>query len=196
MTKKVFMIAGPNGAGKTTTAMPLIQNTAIHEFLNADEIARGLAPLHPESVSLSASKLMLTRLEELLTANKSFAFETTASGTNYVKHLKRAREQGYKIHLLFLWLSSPDLAVKRVAKRVSLGGHNIPEDTIRRRYYAGLKNLIKYYLTLSDSVLVLDNSLNESNKVIAIKNDAEILKVEETNIWEEIERIAHGNTKT
>lgn len=196
MTKKVFMIAGPNGAGKTTTAMPLIQNRAIHEFLNADEIAHGLSPLHPESVSLSASKLMLTRLEELLTANKSFAFETTASGTNYVKHLKRARGQGYKIHLLFLWLSSPDLAVMRVAKRVSLGGHNIPEDSVRRRYYAGLKNLINYYLPLSDSALILDNSLNESNKVIAIKNDTEILKVEETNIWEEIERIANVNKKT
>ncbi|HEV8051630.1 MAG TPA: AAA family ATPase [Parachlamydiaceae bacterium] len=194
MSKKVFMIAGPNGAGKTTTAMPLIQNIVIHEFLNADEIARGLAPLHPESVSLSASKLMLKRLDELLVANKSFAFETTASGINYVKHLKRAREQGYKIHLLFLWLSSPDLAVKRVAKRVSQGGHNIPEDTIRRRYRAGIKNLIKEYLPLSDSALILDNSLNKPNKVIAIKNDAELLKVEDANIWEEIERIAHGNT--
>lgn len=196
MTKNVFMIAGPNGAGKTTTAIPLIQNAVIHEFLNADEIARGLAPLHPESVSLSASKLMLLRLDELLTTNKSFAFETTAAGTNYVKHLNRAREQGYKIHLLFLWLSSADIAVKRVAKRVSLGGHNIPEDIVRRRYLSGLRNLIKHYLPLSDSALILDNSLNESNKVIAIKNDVKGLIIEETTIWEEIERIADANTKT
>jgi predicted ABC-type ATPase len=196
MSKKIFMIAGPNGAGKTTTAMPLIQNIVIHEFLNADEIARGLAPLHPESVSLTASKLMLKRLEELLIANKSFAFETTAAGTNYIKHLKRAQVQGYEIHLLFLWLSSPDLAVKRVAKRVAQGGHNIPENTIRRRYHAGLKNLIKHYLPLSDSALILDNSLNETNKVIARKNGTEALKIEEKNIWKEIERIAHVKTQT
>lgn len=194
MTKKVFMIAGPNGAGKTTTAIPLIQNTEIDEFLNADEIARGLAPLHPESVSLSASKLMLKRFQELLSTHKSFAFETTASGTNYVKHIKRAKDLGYQFHLLFLWLSSPDLAVMRVAKRVSQGGHNIPEDVVRRRYNGGLKNLIQCYLPLTDSALILDNSLNEANKVIARKNDKNVLKVEETNIWKEIERIAHATT--
>lgn len=196
MTKRIFMIAGPNGAGKTTTAMSFISSEMVDEFLNADEIARGLAPLHPESVSLSASKLMLTRFDELLTANKSFAFETTASGINYVKHLQRAQEQGYEIHLLFLWLSSPDLAVKRVAKRVSLGGHNIPEDTVRRRYFVGLKNLVKLYLPLSDSALILDNSLNEENKVIAIKNNFEELRIEEAKTWDEIERVANANTQT
>jgi predicted ABC-type ATPase len=116
------MIAGPNGAGKTTTAMPLMKNTAIHEFLNADEIARGLAPLHPESVSLSASKLMLKRFRELLDAGQNFAFETTGSETNYIKHLKKAQAKGYEIHLLFLWLPSADLAVERVAQRVTQGG--------------------------------------------------------------------------
>jgi predicted ABC-type ATPase len=132
MTKKIFMIAGPNGAGKTTTAMSLIPNaTVIYEFINSDEIARGLAPMHPESMSLTASKLMLKRLKELLEANKSFAFETTASGTNYIKHLKEAQANGYEVQLLFLWLSSPDLAVKRVAHRVAQGGHHIPEDTIK-----------------------------------------------------------------
>jgi len=132
MTKKIFMIAGPNGAGKTTTAMPLILNTTIvYEFVNADEIARGLAPMHPESMSLTASKLMINRIKELLEASKSLAFETTGSGTNYIKHFKEAQRNGYEVCLMFLWLPSPDLAVERVAQRVAQGGHYIPEHTIR-----------------------------------------------------------------
>lgn len=139
MTKKVFMIAGPNGAGKTTTTMSLIsENAMICEFLNADEIAKGLSPMHPESISLSASKLMLKRLKELLDTDKSFAFETTGSATNYIKHLKKAQANHYQVHLLFLWLPTPDLAIKRVAQRVEGGGHNIHKDTIIRRYYAGI----------------------------------------------------------
>src|SRR5580692_4024321 len=128
MSKKILMIAGPNGAGKTTMTLELITDqTMLYEFINADEIARGLAPLHPESMSLTASKLMLKRLKELLDANKTFAFETTGAGTNYIKHLGEAQAKGYEVHLMFLWLSSPDLAVKRVAKRVEQGGHHILE---------------------------------------------------------------------
>lgn len=186
------MIAGPNGAGKTTTAMSLIPNfTMIYEFINADEIAKGLAPLHPESMSLTASKLMLKRLKELLTAHRTFAFETTASGTNYIRHLDEAKTNGYEVHLLFLWLSSPDLAVKRVAKRVSQGGHNIPEETVRRHYHAGLKNLVRHYLPLSDTALILDNSIAELNKTIARKDAMNGLKLEDADIWKEIERTAY-----
>ena len=102
------MIAGPNGAGKTTMTLELIAGqTMLYEFINADEIARGLAPLHPESMALTASKLMIKRLRELLDANKNFAFETTASGKNYIKHLKTAKSKGYEISLVFLWLSEP-----------------------------------------------------------------------------------------
>jgi len=191
MTKKIFMIAGPNGAGKTTTALSLIANdTMIYEFINADEIARGLAPMHPEGMSLTASKLMLKRFKELLETNKNFAFETTASGTNYIKHLKEAQINGYEVHLIFLWLSDPDLAVKRVAQRVVQGGHHIPEDTIRRRYYSGLKNLIKHYLPLANRALIFDNSITELNKIIARKNITDGLKIEEPIIWKQIEEIA------
>ncbi len=135
MSKKILMIAGPNGAGKTTMTLELIaEGSMLYEFINADEIAKGLAPLHPESMALTASKLMIRRLKELLDLNKSFAFETTASGTNYVKHLKQAKTQKYEINLTFLWLTSPEEAVKRVAQRVNQGGHHVLEDTIIRRY--------------------------------------------------------------
>ena len=124
MSKKILMIAGPNGAGKTTMTLELVRSCSmLYEFINADEIARGLAPKHPESMALTASKLMIKRLKELLDADQSFAFETTASGTNYVKHLKSAKTRGYQISLTFLWLSKPEEAIKRVAQRVKQGGH-------------------------------------------------------------------------
>lgn len=188
MSKKIIMIAGPNGAGKTTTAISLISNTTmIYEFINADEIARGLAPMHPESMSLTASKLMIKRFKELLDDNKSFAFETTGSGTNYVRHLKEAQTNGYEVHLLFLWLPSPELAVKRVAQRVVQGGHNIPEDIIKRRYFTGLKNLVNLYLPMSDRAIILDNSISEIDKIILTKNMPKGVIIEEPNIWIEIE---------
>jgi len=193
MNKKILMIAGPNGAGKTTTAMRFISNHEIDEFINADEIAHGLAPMHPESMSLTASKLMLKRFEELLEMNKNFAFETTASGKNYVKRLHEAQVRGYEIHLVFLWLPSPELAVQRVAHRVAQGGHNIPEETIKRRYHIGLENLIKYYLPLSDSAIILDNSIAEKNEIIARKHVNNALIVEKPDIWKKIQEDTHDS---
>jgi predicted ABC-type ATPase len=192
MSKKIFMIAGPNGAGKTTTAMAFLSNSIIDEYINADEIARGLAPCHPESVALEASKLMIKRLKELLEGDKNFAFETTGAGRNYVRHLKEAQANGYEIHLLFLWLHSADLAVERVALRVKLGGHNIPEDVIRRRYHLGLKNLVNLYLPIANSALVLDNSGPSPNQVIYRKQRIEGCKIRASNIWQKIQGIANA----
>ncbi len=193
MSKKILMIAGPNGAGKTTMTLELISGqTVLYEFINADEIARGLAPLHPESVALTASKLMLKRFKELLETGESFAFETTAAGTNYVKHLKAAKSKGYEISLTFLWLVSPKQAVKRVLQRVRQGGHHVPEEAVARRYYAGLKNLLIHYMPLADSVLIVDNSSEESlKKLIARKNMNSSLEIFDRVIWERIEKVAH-----
>ena len=191
MTRTIFMIAGPNGSGKTTSAQSFVSDKIVDEFINADEIAKGLAPLNPESVALTASKLLLKRLIELLDSQKNFVFETTAAGTNYIKHLKRAQTMGYEVCLMFLWLPSPDLAVERVANRVKQGGHHIPEDTIRRRYFAGLKNLIIHYLPLVDKALIFDNSIDGSNRIIARKNARDDLKVENQEIWNDIQKAAH-----
>ena len=193
MSKKILMIAGPNGAGKTTMALELIRSCSmIYEFINADEIARGLAPKHPASMALTASKLMIKRLIELLDADQSFAFESTASGTNYVKHLKLAKAKGYRITLTFLWLSKPEEAVKRVAQRVKQGGHHVPEDSIVRRYYAGIKNLIVHYLPLADEALIIDNSSEEEalNRVIARKNKNHPIAILDKIAWGKIKEIA------
>src|SRR3989344_5945577 len=193
MSKKILMIAGPNGAGKTTMTLELIKSCSmLYEFINADEIAKGLAPKHPESMALTASTLMIKRLKELLDAEKSFAFETTASGTNYVRHLKSAKAKGYEVSLTFLWLSKPEEAVKRVAQRVKQGGHNVPEEAVIRRYYLGIKNLIQHYLPLVDKALIMDNSSEESSKrLIARKNRNNPLDVIDGAIWKKIEEIAN-----
>lgn len=190
LLKKILMIAGPNGAGKTTTTLELISSLPmLYEFINADEIAKALAPLHPETVALAASKLMIERMKELLHANKSFAFETTASGINYIKHLKAAQSQGYEITLIFLWLSSPNEAIKRVEQRVKQGGHNVPKEIIVKRYYTGLKNLLNHYLPLVNNANIMDNSSEESSKrLIAKKSVGGPVNIYNKIIWEELEK--------
>jgi predicted ABC-type ATPase len=191
MSKRIIMIAGPNGAGKTTLASRLVPDLPIlYEFINVDEIARGLAPLHPETVAISASKLMITRLRELLEAKKSFAFETTAAGTNYLKYLREAKERGYQVGLMFLWVFNPKQAIRRVRNRVIHGGHHIPDETVRRRYYLGIKNLLKHYLPVADFALIFDNSQEDSTRVIASKNVEYPLQVENKDAWKQIERAA------
>jgi len=196
VSKKILIIAGPNGAGKTTTALELISNSPVlYEFINADEIARGLAPKHPESMALTASKLMITRLKELLENSKNFAFETTLSGKNYEKHLKEAKSNGYDVLLFFLWLSSPEQAIKRVAQRVSQGGHHVEEDVIARRYRSGLKNLFESYLPLSDNAIIINNSTEDSkestNNLIARKSTGDEIEVLNQEIWEKMNKVAY-----
>ena len=134
---------------------------------------------------------MVKRLRELLETKKALHLKQTAAGTIYVKYLKEAKKRGYHINLTFLWLSSADLAVERVAKRVAQGGHHIPETTIRRRYLLGQKNLLKYYLPLVDHALILDNSYIESRKVIAEGSKIQ-LRIEIPHIWKKIESVTNG----
>lgn len=190
------MIAGPNGAGKTTMALELLANSPIlYEFINADEIARGLAPKHPESMALTASKLMIKRLKELLENNKSFAFETTLAWKNCVNHLKIAKSKGYDIILFYLWLATPEQAIKRVAQRVKQGGHDVAENTILRRYHAGLKNLLTEYLSLTHMTVIVDNSTEEPKgklgKIIARKGVNEAIDVLDRDAWEKIKKAAY-----
>ncbi len=193
MSKRILMVAGPNGAGKTTMTLELIQSCSmLYEFINADEIAKGLAPRHPESMALTASKLMIQRLKELLNEDKSFAFETTASGSNYIKHLKFAKSKGYEVSLTFLRLTKPEEAIKRVAQRVKQGGHHVPEESIKRRYYLGLKNLINHYLPLADEALIMDNSSERSSiRIVARKNRNNPLEVLDNDIWKKIEEMGN-----
>jgi len=127
--KKLYVIAGCNGAGKTTASYTILPEILdCKEFVNADEIARGLSPFQPERAGIQAGRLMLTRIKSLLESGENFAFETTLSTKSYVNFLKVAKDKGYQITLLFFWLNSVDLAISRVKTRVKEGGHNIPEN--------------------------------------------------------------------
>jgi len=158
---EIFIIGGCNGAGKTTAAYNLLPGVfKTIEFVNADEIARGLSPLNVEGVAFQAGRIMIERIEQLIAGNKSFSFETTLSGLSYLKLIKIAKEKGYEVTLFFVYLSSIELAKKRVLLRVSRGGHNIPENVIERRYDKGLRNFLKY-ASLADDWYIFDNSGSE-----------------------------------
>ena len=157
--KHIYIISGPNGAGKTTasyTVLPKILQCK--EFVNADEIARGLSPFNPESVAIEAGRLMLKRISDLLQRNESFSIETTLSTRSYFRLVEKAHSQGYDVTLLFFWLKSPQQAIERVAERVAKGGHDIPKDIIVRRYWEGLDNLFKIYMPIVDTWILVNNS--------------------------------------
>lgn len=156
---KILIIAGPNGAGKTTFAREFLPHEAdCPDFINADLIAAGLSPFRPETAAFRAGRLMLQEVHEKVRLRKSFAFETTLSGRTYVKLLQECRDNGYHIVLVFLGLPSADMAVTRVAARVTQGGHNVPEQDIRRRFEAGLNNFHQVYKRIVDVWTLYDNS--------------------------------------
>ena len=156
---KLYIIAGCNGAGKTTASYTVLPEMLdCREFVNADEIAKGLSPFNPESVAIDAGRLMLQRMDDLLIAGEDFAFETTLATRSYVKFIDQAHAMGYFVSLLFFWLPTPELAIVRVATRVSKGGHDIPEEVIRRRYATGMRNMVALYAPLCDYWVIYDNS--------------------------------------
>lgn len=159
MSKQLYIIAGCNGAGKTTasfTILPEVLNCK--EFINADEIAKGLSPFQPESVAMQAGRIMLARMDELLQKGETFAFETTLATKSYKQKIEWAQANGYEVTLLFFWLDSPNMAKKRVAQRVAEGGHSIPSETIERRYHNGITNLFAIYIDMVDICYIFDNS--------------------------------------
>lgn len=159
MSKNLYIISGCNGAGKTTASYTVLPEVLdCREFVNADEIARGLSPFNSESVAIEAGRLMLSRIEELLERDESFSIETTLATKSYINLVRRAQAKGYNVKLLFFWLNSPGLAVQRVAERVAKGGHNIPMDVIRRRYLAGISNLFRLFMREVDYWEIYDNS--------------------------------------
>ena len=147
MSRNLYIISGCNGAGKTTASYTVLPEVLdCREFVNADEIARGLSPFNPESVAIEAGRLMLQRIEDLLAKDETFSIETTLATKSYINLVRRAQAKGYSVKVLFFWLNSPELAMRRVAERVAKGGHNIPEPIIRRRYVTGIRNLFLLFM--------------------------------------------------
>lgn len=184
--KDIIILGGPNGAGKTTAAKVLLPDQMrVREFVNADEIARGLSPFNVEGVALAAGRIMIDRVRTLVRADEDFAFETTCSGRQHAVGLEACKRDGWRITLLFLWLRSPEMAIARVAKRVGEGGHSIPTDTIRRRYIGEIRNMIRLYLPLADDASVYDNSDGELSMVAERFGGADLL-IRDVQRWARI----------
>lgn len=189
----VVVLAGPNGSGKSTTAPALLRDClGLTEFVNADVLAEGLSAFDPLSAALDAGRLMLDRLRYLAARRASFAFETTLAPRSLAPWLADLVASGYHFHLLFLWLPSPDLAVVRVQTRVQLGGHDVPEETIRRRYTVGLRNFFTLYQPIATIWRVYDNSGTVAPEMIAAGQGNVVDRVFDDDLWTAFRRAAQN----
>lgn len=166
----IVVLAGPNGAGKSTAAPSLLRDALrVDEFVNADTIARGLSEFRPEQAAIAAGRIMLARLETLASQRASFAFETTLASRTFAPWLCARQSEGYHVHIAFLALPDAETALERVRDRTRLGGHNVPEDAIRRRFTNGLRNFFRLYYGLPDSWRLWDGNAPGGPRLIASK---------------------------
>ena len=157
--KNVYIIAGSNGAGKTTFAIKFLPEYAnCPHFVNADLIAQGLSPFEPQRAALKAGRLVLQQIREFADRGVCFGFETTLSGRSYVKLLKELAEKGYNLYLFFVWIPNTELAISRIKDRVAAGGHNVPENDVRRRFKRSIGNFFELYKPLLTSWMLFNNS--------------------------------------
>ena len=176
MSKQLYIIAGCNGAGKTTASFTILPEVlGCKEFINADEIAKGLSPFQPESVAMQAGRIMLARMDELLQKGETFAFETTLATKSYKQKIEWAQANGYEVTLLFFWLRNVTMAKERVAQRVAEGGHSIPTETIERRYHNGIGNLFAIYMDMVDICYIFDNSEGRKELIAQKEKHKEIV---------------------
>jgi predicted ABC-type ATPase len=154
----LYVIAGPNGAGKTTFIKRFApREIAVLDFLNADEVARGLSPLAPERAQFEAGRIVLSRFAQFVSDRRNFCLETTLSGRTYRKLFAAARAAGYHVRLDFLLLPEVEDSIRRVADRVEQGGHDVPLDDLRRRFRVGVQNLFSIYRPVLDAWSLYDN---------------------------------------
>ena len=184
---RVIIFAGPNGAGKSTHADAIVAALGIDTFVNTDYIARGLSGRNADAVAMQAGRIMLTRLKELAGAKQDFAFESTLSSRSFAPFLRQLKAQGYQVATYYFSLTSAALAVRRVKLRVAMGGHDVPEDTVRRRYARSVSNFLTLYLPLADDWTVYDNSSAKQAKMIASFANG-ILDVLEPKPWLKLQK--------
>ena len=186
---RMYIISGCNGSGKTTASYMLLPELLdCSEFVNSDEFAKSLAPFHPETAYITASRYMLKKLRFLFARREDFCIETTLATRSLLKMVRTAQDQGYFVTVVYLWLNSPEIAVERVAARVEAGGHDVPPDVIRRRYYTGLEYFFELYAPVCDKWMLVDNSTNEfrivaegSSKGTTVRDLTLYNQIKETN---------------
>lgn len=189
---QAIILAGPNGAGKTTAAPVLLRDELqVPIYVNADVIAHGLSGFAPEAADREAGEILLRRLDYLQAERARFAFETTLSGRGHAKRVRELIRQGYTVHLLYIWLPNADQAVARVQLRVRHGGHDVPEETIRRRYDRSLHNLLELYMPIVSTWRVYDGRgfvQGRGVPLIAHGGLNRTVSVREHQIWQQMSR--------
>jgi len=192
----ILTLAGPNGAGKTTISRAVVAESAgLSEFVNADIIAQGLSGFDPERAAFAAGRIMLARLRELAAARSSFAFESTLASRTFAPWIATLTKSGYEFRVVYVWLRSPELAIRRVNARVRKGGHAVPPDTIRRRYARSISNFCSLYLPLATTWRVYDNSSGFAAPVARRARNDSAPEIFDRRAWEEIQRIAHDQAQ-
>ena len=187
---RLYIISGCNGAGKTTASYSLLPEMLdCKEFVNSDEFAKSLSPFDPSQASIQASRYMLMKVRYLLKRNEDFAVETTLATRTLLKIVKAAQDAGYTVTLLYFWLNSPELAIARVKARVAAGGHNIPEETIRRRYNVGIDYFFNIYAPISERWILADNS-QIPFRVIAEGSKNDVINIKDEETYKKIHAIA------
>lgn len=187
---RLYIISGCNGAGKTTASYSLLPEMLdCKEFVNSDEFAKSLSPFDPSQASIQASRYMLLKVRYLLKRNEDFAVETTLATRTLLKIVKAAQDAGYTVTLLYFWLNSPELAIARVKARVAAGGHNIPEETIRRRYHVGIDYFFNIYAPISERWILADNS-QIPFRVIAEGSKNDVINIKDEETYKKIHAIA------
>ena len=183
---RLYIVSGCNGAGKTTASYTLLpEMLECRQFVNSDEFAKGLSPFNPEGASIQASRFMLMRIRYLLQRKEDFGIETTLATRSLLNTVRAAQAEGYYVTVLYFWLNSPDLAVKRVKARVAAGGNNIPEETVRRRYRVGINYFFNDYAPICDRWILADNS-KVPFKVVAEGGKARPLIIKDSDTFEKI----------
>jgi len=182
----VVVLGGPNGAGKSTAAPRLLRGSLrVEEFVNADTLAQGLSAFRPQEVALEAGRITLARLDSLESQRKSFAFESTLASHALVRRLTRLKKRGYTVHIVYLWLPTVDLALARVAERVRTGGHDVPAETVRRRFDRGRRNFFTLYRPLADTWRLYDASAITGPRLAATGGHEEPTKLRDPKTWRE-----------
>jgi len=183
---RLYIISGCNGAGKTTASYSMLpEMLECSEFVNSDEFAKSLSPFHPENASIQASRYMLLKIRYLLKKRSDFAVETTLATRTLLKTVRMAQDAGYSVTLLYFWLNSPELAIERVKARVETGGHNIPEETIRRRYKVGIDYFFHHYAPICDRWILADNS-QAPFRVIADGSRKDVVNIKDPETFDKI----------
>lgn len=192
---RLYIISGCNGAGKTTASYSLLPEMLdCREFVNSDEFAKGLSPFDPSKAAIQASKYMIMKFRYLLKRQMDFAVETTLATRTLLKTVRMAQDAGYTVTLLYFWLNSPELAVERVKARVEAGGHDIPEETIRRRYNVGIYYFFNSYAPICERWILADNS-QAPFRVIAEGSKKDIINIRDEETYRTIKAISDERQK-